>query len=214
MIEKKTNMKIISDFLKTLAAVVTSTAVVGSALLWFMMPRVNAWVESITKTALSSVAVQSQTNTETLATITLQVAQIVTQIEELKKDPAQVREPALTFEPLGHRITNAKVGHRVIITWYFIKYHDCGAPQVAVFFRNGDDITHRFERLSIIDTDGAGVNMTAQPDRVQSITYSAVIPDDQDVRPGRARGWVTLRYPACPWSPPSVSPEVVFQILP
>ena len=211
---KKSTMKIIADFLKILAAIITSTAVVGSAILWFTLPRITEWLETVSTTAVEQYVVQSETNSVALAQLTTQMAEVVTQLQRIQADPTRIREPALRFEPFGHTVTDARAGDRVNITWRFTKIHECGAPLVNVFFRNGGDVTHRFEGVSIVNEDGEGVDYPVDPERVQTLTYSAVIPDDQDVHPGRARAWVTLRYPACPWAPPSISPEVPFQILP
>lgn len=211
---KENTIKGIIDFFKVLAAIITSTAMVGSAVVWFTLPRITLWLSSVSQEAVESYVNQSENNTKTLGEITKQIKAVVTQLDQIRSDPQYVRDTVLKFEQLGNQITDARVGERVRITWRFIKLHECGAPMVNVFFRNGDDITHRFDDPSVTNGNNEGVDFPANPDLVQTVTYSAVIPRFEDVRPGLARGWVTLRYPRCPWAPPSISPEVSFKILP
>lgn len=211
---KKSTIRGIADFLKVLAAIITSTAVVGGAILWFMLPRITEWLAEVSTSAIEQYVSQSESNAQTLLQVTRQVEGLVSQLNAIRSGPEYTREPALIFEQLGNTITNGSPGSRVRFTWRFTKVHNCGVPTVNVFFRNGDDIVHRFDDLSIVNVNGEGVDYSADPDLVQTLTYSGIIPGDEDVQLGRARGWVTLRYEQCPWAPPSISPEVPFQIVP
>lgn len=210
---KKSTLKVMADFAKVLAVIITSTAVVGSAIIWFTLPRITEWVADVATSAVDQYVMQAETNAATLEGVTAQLRVLVDRIDELQRDPRNINEPALEFEDWGYEVSDARAGDRVSITWRFRKLHQCGAPIVNVFFRNGGDVTHRFENVSIVNDDGEGVDYPVDPDTIQTLTYSAVIPDDQDVEPGRAYAWVTLRYAQCPWAPPSISPEVPFNIL-
>lgn len=211
---KKTTIRAMADFGKVLAAIITSTAVVGTAVIWFTLPRITEWMATVATQAVDQYVSQTEDNATTLADVTRQVSVLVDRVDRLQADPSAIRSPVLEFEDFGNTVTNGEAGERVSITWRFRKLHQCGAPLVNVFFRNGGDVTHRFENVSIVNDNGEGVDSPVNPAIVQTLTYSAVIPDDQEVEPGRAYAWVTLRYAACPLAPPSISPEVPFRILP
>lgn len=151
--------------------------------------------------------------------INADVARLAEEIETLReqlvvinKERAGSTEPVLLFAQVGSSISDGKIGGIVEFLWIFYKLRDCGVPILDLLFINGNGLTHRFQNVSITDAGGRGVRYDPDPNRARTIKYTAQIPADAGVKPGRALGWVSLTYPDCPHAPAVTSPRVAFDI--
>jgi predicted house-cleaning noncanonical NTP pyrophosphatase (MazG superfamily) len=133
-------------------------------------------------------------------------------IEAFEKQKAQDISPAIRFTQRGHGIEDGPPGGTVEITWQYVKLRDCGPPRIDLWLRNGGGRIHRFQNISVIDSQGRGIVSATDRFMSQSISYTARIPSDEGIETGRAAGWVVVRYPDCPGVEPVTSPEVTFAI--
>lgn len=118
-----------------------------------------------------------------------------------------ITEPPLVFTS-GASVSDCWPGGRCQMTWRFDKRHECGAPKVNVYVRNGGDLIHRFTDISIADSRGSGIDA---PTGIQALSYTARLP--ADVTLGEAAAFVVLDYPGCPATRPVYSSEVPFEIV-
>ncbi|MCB1343643.1 MAG: hypothetical protein KDK24_21755 [Pseudooceanicola sp.] len=174
--------------------------------------RVDANTLAIEALAATGATLATISDTQTTMARTLEdTAKRLATLEDRKRADAS---PVLEFLN-GSRISDGAPGDTVDITWSFLKLRDdCGRPRVNLYFRNGGGRVHRFRDISAVDAEGRGVGATrAHPSLPQSISYTAVIPDDEGVHPGRAVAWNNLSWPDCPSVAAVTSPEVPFLIL-
>lgn len=201
-----------------------SAIVVCVGLVWGIMvgPIGDLWnrfddvVESNERIQLAQADMQKgqQAILESITTLLATQARNVARIEALEAAKVQDGSPAIRFTPRGHTIEDGQPGSVVQITWQYFKLRDCGRPDIDLIFRNGGGRLHRFSSVSVLDQEGRGIASEPDPTMVQTISYTARIPGNEGVHPGRAAGWVRVTYPDCPGVAPVTSPEVIFSILP
>ncbi|OAN71541.1 hypothetical protein A8B82_04470 [Sulfitobacter sp. EhC04] len=148
-----------------------------------------------------------------ISAILLAQSHNVKRIEALESAKTQDASPAIRFTMYGHSIEDGRPGQVVEIKWQFVKLRDCGRPEIDLLFRNGGGRLHRFQNVSVLDTEGIGVAADPDPSMAQTISYTARIPDNEGVHAGRSFAWVRVGYPECPTVPAVTSPEVAFRIL-
>lgn len=134
-----------------------------------------------------------------LTAVAANPTELVKRVSELEEGRRGNSERVLRFTPRGHSISDGSPGFTVSMQWYFVKLRDCGSPRVDVWFRNGGGRIHRFDRASILDDGGRGVNAPTAPSITQSIEYTARIPDRDGFEPGRGMGRVIVEYPNARW---------------
>jgi predicted DNA-binding protein (UPF0251 family) len=157
---------------------------------------------------------QLQEMLNTISSMLKVQADNVTRIEAFEVAKERDLSPAIKFTARGHSIQDGPAGGTVEITWQYLKLRDCGAPRIDLWLRNGGGRLHRFQNVSVIDGQGRGIASQADRFMSQTISYTARIPGDEGVQPGRAAGWVVVQYPDdCPDVEPVTSPEVTFAIL-
>lgn len=192
---------------------ITAITIIGSAIItsiYFVTQPIIGWVKQIDANQELLLDLTS-TNAASIAALNISMDQLTQTLKTTS-------DPAISFATHGNRISNGAIGGTVDLTWRFTKLRDCGRPRLAVFFRNGGNRVHRFQNVSIMGDTDRGV--AVQPSNsIQSISYTAEIPDNEGVQVTTnhdfAYGWVVIDYPdLCPTVPVVVSPEVPFQILP
>ena len=175
---------------------------------------VETWgqVKDALKTQETLLVAQTE-NTELIRDNSTQIAELISQFEVLEQAQADAREPSLQFALRDNVISNGVIGGLVQQKWYFYKLRDCGRPRAVHLFSNGDGAIHYFVDVSVV-RDGRGVAADPKPTERQAIKFTARIPNDEGVKPGRAYAWVEIDYPdKCPHVPTERSPDVQFQIL-
>lgn len=114
----------------------------------------------------------------------------------------------------SRRVCPARIGGIVVFTISYRQLRNCGRPMIAAGFRNGDDILHAFEELSIVDEAGYGFASPPNPGTVLTRRFTGRIPIDQGVSPGTARGWVEFGpYSSCPAVGVIYSERMNFEIV-
>ena len=229
-------------FLRNVAAVVVALGAIWAGGAQVAGPAVDAWLSArvgalidplVGRVEANAAAIEADRRAreldaraqrdmrETLASIAETQKQMaetlsgaVDRLAELEEKRSVDTSAVMRFARTGHRIEDGAPGDSVEVTWSVIKLRDgCGRPLVELFFRNGGGRLHRFRNVSALDDEGRGIGLPAGAG-IQTITYTAQIPADDGVEPGRGFGWNRVSYPNCPGVGYETSPEVVFQILP
>lgn len=191
----------------TITSIATAGAVLFSASIWLVGPRFVEWTESLVR----EVTMDLRSDFEALDDV----------VERLEITTAQLAEtsilnpsPSWRFDPVETTVTDGFIGGIVTIRASGYKVRDCGVPTVDLYFVNGDGVFHRFEDVSLLSSDGRGVALPVQPNRLQSLSYVARIPSSEGVQPGRAQAYMSVYYPdACPAVPTAIAGPLQFRIM-
>lgn len=206
-------------WLRTAATTITSTAaaiaVVWGLLVWLVEPRVNEWAVGLINEAISDLQVESERTNTHLDRLDIVVERLEENISALEVSLKGSTAPSWRFDLPSTSISDGAIGGQVSISAGGYKLRECGIPRVDLYFINGNGVYHRFENTSLLTIDNRGVAFPVDPDRLQTITYTAEIPDDDNVKPGRGQGFISLTYPdACPLVEEVVAGPLQFRIWP
>jgi len=197
----------------TITAIAAAAVVLWSAITWTIGPRMTEWAESLVMTA----TLEQRREIEQVAGHLDRLDGVVEALEQTTSRLAEASlinpAPSWRFDPVETLISDGEIGGEVTISAAGYKLRDCGVPQVDLYFVNGSGVYHRFTDSSLLTPDGRGVAAPVNPDRLYRINYTATIPVDDNVSPGRARGYISVTYPdACPAVQPAVAGPLQFRI--
>lgn len=203
-------------WIRTFGTTVTTTAaafvVLWTSAVWVFGPRVTSWAEDLVDGATAEMRADLEQNAAHLGRLD-EIVRRLEQTTALLSSTAEVNAaPSWRFDPVDTTISDGVIGGDVQIVATGYKLRDCGVPIVDLYFINGGGVYHRFVDASILTSDGRGVALPVNPTRTQSLTYTATIPANDGVSPGRALGYISLVYPQCPAVEASVAGPLQFRI--
>lgn len=104
-----------------------------------------------------------------------------------------VKYVSYKMEPLvaGQKI---HIGDRVRVVVQFIKIRDCGDTEARDFVLDAQGVRAQLADVSTRDRNGAGIIVVPDPNKVLTVAYTAVIPEDKGLTPGITTSWVAVRY--------------------
>jgi hypothetical protein len=187
----------------TITAFAAAVAVIWSGTVYVFGPRVTTWAEGMIDEATSDVRAGVERTMQEIDRLESVVTQFETQfadsVSRIEGVVAGSTAPSWRFSLPDTSISDGAIGGTVRVTAGGFKLRECGIPRVDLYFVNGSGIFHRFETVSLLSEDNRGVAFPVDPDRLQQVSYTARIPDDDGVTPGRARGFIAVTYPDnCP----------------
>lgn len=184
------------NYVKLAAQAVTSVGAAGAVLIgagsYLVGPRFTQWAEGLveqTTAELSAEVDELQSVVDSLAST----------VDDVRRDQDAMSAPAWQWDPVETIISDGDIGGEVLVRAAGRKLRDCGSPLVDIYFVNGEQRFHRFQNVSILDTDGRGPALPASPEEVITINFTAEIPRREGIFSGRASGFITFSYPdLCP----------------
>jgi len=198
----------------TVTALSAALAVVWAALWYLVSPRVVEWGEDIVARATADLISDHERTAQNLERLDRVVAKLEENVTILGDAVSGSSMPSWRFSMPDTSISDGTIGDRVTITAAGYKLRECGVPRVDLYFINGGGIYHRFTEASLLSADNRGVAFPVAPSRIQTVSYTAKIPGDDNVRPGRARGFIAITYPdTCPAVEEVVSGPLQFRIF-
>lgn len=197
----------------TITAVAAATVVVWTAVAWLVSPRLADWGETLVLETTSGLRSELQQNAQHLNRLDDVVSRLEETTAQLADTSILNTSPSWRFDPVDTSVSDGRIGGEVTIRATGYKLRDCGVPQVDLYFVNGGGVYHRFVDTSLLTSDGRGIAAPVDPSRTFTITYTARIPDNDNVSPGRAFGFISTTYPdACPAAEPAVAGPLQFRI--
>lgn len=197
----------------TIVAMAAAVGVLWGGISWLLGPRVVEWSENLVVEATEGLRMELRRNADQIDRLDLVVGRLEQTTSELAEASLMNTSPSWRFDPVETQISDGRIGGEVVIEAAGYKLRDCGAPVVDLYFINGGGVYHRFADTSLLSSNGRGVAFPVDPDRLQSIRYTAEIPADEQVSPGRAQGFISVTYPdACPAVPAEVAGPLQFRI--
>lgn len=207
------NLPWIKSAATALSSFVAAIAVAWTAFMWLVEPRVVEWAELLVADMTQETMEETRRTREQLERLDHVVDRLESGVEALAVAVEGSSAPAWRFAPSDTSISDGMVGGFVTIRASGYKLRECGIPRVDLFFIDAAQISHRFTEASLLSPDGRGIALPVDPDRMQSVSYSARIPMGDRVRPGRAVGFVAASYPdGCPMVPETISGPLAFRI--
>lgn len=197
----------------TISSLTAALVIIWGALIWTIGPRFEQWAQELVDGATEDMAADLASNRNHLDRLDAVVVRLEETVAALSQTIATDISDSWRFSPPDTSISDGEIGGEIVVTAAGWKLRDCGVPVVDLYFVNGNGIYHRFENASVLTADGRGIAFPVDPSRLQHITYTARIPADDNVKPGRAQGWISVTYPdKCPAVPPSVAGPMQFRI--
>ena len=205
--------------LKVAATTITATAAAASVMwagfVWLVEPRLTEWLHGVIAETTAELVQDSERTAAHLDRMDAVVEKLEDNVVALAASIQRSAAPSWRFDLPETSISDGSIGGVVRINAAGYKLRECGIPRVDLYFINGGGIYHRFEAASLLTADSRGVAFPVAPDRVQSVTYTARIPADDNVSPGRAQGFIAVTYPDnCPEVEEVVAGPLQFRILP
>lgn len=197
----------------TLSSITAALLIIWGGLVWLVEPRFYEWAQSIVDASTETLASDLERSTEHLDRLDMVVERLEENVSRLSETAAQSTAASWRFDPVETAISDGPIGGFVTIRAAGFKLRDCGVPTVDLYFVNGGGVYHRFVEASVLSSGGRGIALPVMPTRLQSLTYTARIPTDDGVSPGRALGYISITYPdACPAVEPAVAGPLQFRI--
>lgn len=204
-------------WLRTAATTVSSLAaavlVIWTAIAWLATPRIVEYTQEVIESATLDLRREVQETSSQLSRMDTVVERLEENITRLSEAVAQNTAPSWRFSPPDTFISDGRIGGTVQITAGGFKLRECGIPRVDLYFVNGGGVYHRFIDASVLTAGNRGIAFPVDPDRVQTVRYTATIPEDDNVTPGRANGFISVTYPdGCPSVEEVVAGPLQFRI--
>lgn len=199
----------------TVTAVAGALVVVWATVVWTVGPRVNAWANDLIDDATKDLQIETSKSAAHLDRLDKVVERLEKNVTALGEAVAQNVAPSWRFSLPDTSISDGRIGGKVTITAGGYKLRECGIPRVDLYFINGGGAYHRFVKSSLLSETNRGVALPMDPDRLQIISYTAEIPADDGVSPGRGHGYISVTYPDnCPGVREETAGPLQFRILP
>lgn len=209
----------------TFISLTTALGIIWAAVVWAVSPRVDAWGREVVATGTAEIRTEfataqadlrrgleeTQGHVERLGQV---VAALEVTVGVVSDNIAIDASPSWRFSVPDTRISDGRIGGEVRIEVGGYKMRDCGVPVVDLYFVNGGGVYHRFEHASLLSDDNRGIALPVDPARLAFVNYTAIIPENDGVHPGRGQGFISITYPdRCPAIPAAVSGPLQFRIL-
>lgn len=199
----------------TLTSITAALLVIWGGALWLVEPRLHEWANDLVQKSTEDVRQRLSTTDNAVSRIESAIQALERSVLSIQQVSAESSSPAWRFDTVETSISDGAVGDLVQIRSAGFKLRECGVPVIDVYFVNGGGVFHRFTDPSILSDIGRGVSLPTDPSRLQIITYTARIPNQDGVSPGRGLGYISITYPdSCPNVAPSVAGPLQFRILP
>lgn len=204
-------------WVRTAATTITSTAAAGAVLwmatTWLIAPRLDEWAKNLIEETTTHLRGATSANAEQIEQLEDVVVALNNSVDLLSKRVTASLAPSWRFSRPDTHISDGYIGGRVLITAGGYKLRECGIPRVDLYFVNGNGTYHRFVDNSLLSDTNRGVAFNVDPGRVQTVRYTARIPANDDVKPGRAQGYISVTYPdGCPEVEEVVAGPLQFRI--
>lgn len=199
----------------TITSVAAASAILWTAAMWLVSPRMAEWTTDLVNDATADLRQELGRTGEHLDRVDQAILALEDNITALSQVVARDSSPSWRFSLPDTQISDGNIGGIVTITGAGYKLRECGIPRVDIYFISSVGLYHRFEENSILTSTNRGVAFSVDPDRLQSISYTARIPSNENVRPGRARGFISITYPdSCPGVEEVIAGPLQFRIFP
>lgn len=193
-----------------LSNLIKALTVIGAAMIGIWVGGIKpmvVWVETVSTTQTTIVEALDQYSQEVNA---LRAA-----IAERQRQEELDHAPVVSFATNGNMVTDGKIGGLVKFTVGLKVVRDCGQPRVTVVFRNGNQVVHRFENVSINSLENRAPSLIADG-QMNTLRFVATIPDDEGVQATKddlAHAWVEMDFPdQCRSVAPVKTAEMPFRI--
>jgi hypothetical protein len=188
---------------------------------WFL-GQAETWAESLVEETTEDWRQQTESTSDAVSNLHGLVGDLSLTVESLSDSVNRIAEtqtaqsaPAWRWEPPAVQISDGEIGGFVAVQAAGYKLRECGAPALDLYFINGGNLFHRFADVSIINDNGRAITLPTDPDRVQVVNFTARIPGDDGVQPGRAQAYMTVTYPdLCPNVRAETFGPIQFRITP
>lgn len=197
----------------TIIAAAGALGIIWGATVWVLGPRVNAWAVELIEKATADLRTEGVRTNAQIDRLDDVVARLEDNVAALAVTMQGSTAPSWRFSLPDTSISDGNIGGSVTIRASGWKLRECGVPRVDLYFVNGGGIYHRFSGTSLLSQDGRGVPFPVDPNRIQTISYTAGIPVNDNVTPGRAQGFISISYPdGCPLVQEAVAGPLQFRI--
>ena len=198
----------------TVTALLTAIAILWAGAWWTMAPRVNEWAVTLIDTATDDLRIDVNQTAARMAKIDGALDKLSVRMADISAAVARDLTQPWRFSRPDTTISDGPIGGLVRFEVGGFKMRECGVPRVDLYFVNGGGIYHRFTEASILTEDNRGIVLDPDPGRLQKLVFTARIPADDGVRPGRALGFISVTYPdMCPFVPEVVATNLQFRIM-
>lgn len=206
--------------LATFTAAGAAIAVSYQGAVW-VSDAAQRWAVELVQDTTSDLAVQvnqTQRSVDALQDLVRDVSGSVntlsSTVEAVSEAQAQTASPPWRWSRADTSISDGLIGGSVEVQASGFKLRECAAPVIDMYFINGESRVHRFADISIINSLGRGIALPVSLTRQQTVRYTAVIPADENIQPGRAQAFITVSYPdLCPQAAAETIGPLQFRIL-
>jgi hypothetical protein len=192
---------------RALVQIVAALSIIGGGIMFMSEhPYITSRVAKMAGTAALSEELERNNST---------LEDVLVKVENIETGQNYSPDPPIKFTVDGNTITDGDVGQLVVFDISYIQEKNCGRPFIIAAFRNGNNIIHTFEDLSIVDMNGRGLTSPASDGQILTRRFTARIPADSGVKHGTAIGWLEFGpWPSCQNAPAIYSPRMTFRIRP
>lgn len=200
-------------WVRALSSLAALLAMLWAGGVWLVAPRLDLWAKTIINETTTGLKQSSAANAAQIRQLEDVVTSLNNSVELLSERVTASIAPSWRFSRPDTHISDGYIGGRVVITAAGYKLRECGVPRVDLYFVNGSGTYHRFEDNSLLSISNRGIAFPVDPNRIQTVRYTARIPDQDDVRPGRAQGFISVTYPdGCPEVDEEIAGPLQFRI--
>jgi hypothetical protein len=141
------------------------------------------------------------------------LAEVLEKVLTLETGENYSAAPVMTFTVDGNEISDGGPGQLVVFDISYIQLRNCGRPFIIAAFRNGNNIIHTFEDLSVVDVNGRGLTSPVSDGQILHRRFTARIPADEGVKDGDATAWLEFGpFPSCQNAATIYSPRMPFRV--
>lgn len=204
-------------WVRTAATTITSVSgaaiVLVAALTWFIEPRLTEWADSFVSKATKKLEEDIEAQGARLERFESSLNALSSSVESVAQAVREDGSPSWRFSLPDTRIEDGSIGGTVQISSAGYKLKECGIPVVDLYFVDMRGVFHRFVDASVLSIDNRGIALPVDPRALRQIRYTAQIPANDEVTPGRAEGFISITYPdKCPRAPAAVAGPLQFRI--
>lgn len=193
----------------------TALGVITSAVWALATPQIETIAEALIETKIGSFTESIEKNSGQLEQLSQSVGTLQESIEMLSSTALLDQSPAWRWSRPDTYFSDAAVGEELIITASGYKLRDCGVPIIDLYFEDSSRRYHRLKANTFLSSGNRGIALPVYPTVVQTISYPAMIPSDDEVALGRADGYIAITYPdRCPHLEAATVGPIPFTILP
>lgn len=190
---------------KALVQVVAALSIIGGGLM-FMSEHPFIQSRVATMAGTEELAKRIDESNESLNTL-------IDKVNNLETGENYSSAPVLEFTIDGNEVSDGDIGDLIVFDISYIQFRNCGRPSIVAAFRNGNNIVHVFQDISIISQDGRSLSSPPSEGQILRRRFTARIPANSGVKQGDAVAWLEFGpFPACQNAPTVYSPRMPFRI--